>query len=120
MQAGRLHHKLGHYPAIALIQRNQHGQRQWLAQWNTSWQRYSFVGGHKRLDESFRQCVIREIGEELQLAEGSEFLVADEPRNGFEIGGCDSSRHSSATCAGEGRLTMLSNRHRARLYRLVE
>jgi len=65
--------------AIALIQRNQHGQRQWLAQWNTNWRRYSFVGGHKHPDESFRQCVIREIGEELQLAANSDFLVADEP-----------------------------------------
>jgi 8-oxo-dGTP pyrophosphatase MutT (NUDIX family) len=65
--------------SIALIQRSQHGRRQWLAQWNEHWQRYSFVGGHKRPDESFRDCMIREIAEELLLGEGRDFLVADRP-----------------------------------------
>ena len=64
--------------SIALIQRDHNGRRQWLAQWNKNWRRYSFVGGHKRPDESFRQCVIRETTEELQLAEGIDFFVADE------------------------------------------
>jgi 8-oxo-dGTP pyrophosphatase MutT (NUDIX family) len=65
--------------SIALIQRDHDGHRQWLAQWNENWQRYSFVGGHKHPDESFRQCVIRETAEELQLAEGIDFFVADQP-----------------------------------------
>jgi 8-oxo-dGTP pyrophosphatase MutT (NUDIX family) len=46
---------------------------------NEHWQRYSFVGGHKRPDESFRDCMIREIAEELLLGEGRDFLVADRP-----------------------------------------
>jgi hypothetical protein len=56
--------------SIALIQRN---QRQWLAQWTENWQGYHFVGGHKRPDESFRDCVIR-VAEELLLAEGTDLL----------------------------------------------
>lgn len=70
--------------AIALICRHENGQVLWLAQWSRSWQRYHFVGGHKRPDESFRSCAIREITEELDLMEGEEFLVADQPRAHLE------------------------------------
>ena len=65
--------------AIALIRRQHEGQTLWLAQWNRNWQRYHFVGGHKHPDESFRQCVIREVCEELNIVEGEDFLVADQP-----------------------------------------
>ncbi len=60
--------------AIALIR----DQDLWLAQWNDGWQAYNFVGGHKHDDESFRECVIREIDEELQLTEPN-VQVADQP-----------------------------------------
>lgn len=65
--------------SIALIRRGQGQQTQWLAQWNRSWRCYNFVGGHKHDDESFRQCVIREVTEELEIAEGSGFAVAQQP-----------------------------------------
>ena len=60
---------------IALFQRAVRGKRQWLAQWNENWQAFFFVGGHRQESETFRQCVIREIEEELDLA-GSDFTVA--------------------------------------------
>ena len=63
--------------ALAVIRRLVNGQSQWLAQWNPAWQRYSFVGGHKLPDESFRECVVREIGEELGLNEPADVRVAD-------------------------------------------
>ena len=52
---------------IALIERTQEGKRQWLAQWNESWKAFFFVGGHREGTETFRECVVREIEEELQL-----------------------------------------------------
>ncbi len=65
--------------AFALIRREDRGADLWLAQWNKRWQCYNFVGGHKRPDESFRECVVREVNEELQLNEGQDFTVPAEP-----------------------------------------
>jgi 8-oxo-dGTP pyrophosphatase MutT (NUDIX family) len=59
---------------IALIQRSVGGHREWLAQWNENWGQFFFIGGHRRGSESFRDCVIREIGEELGLP-AAEFTV---------------------------------------------
>jgi 8-oxo-dGTP pyrophosphatase MutT (NUDIX family) len=65
--------------AVALIRRQNDGQTLWLAQWNPRWQKYHFVSGHKRPDETFLQCMVRELGEELGLEEGTGFRVAAEP-----------------------------------------
>jgi 8-oxo-dGTP pyrophosphatase MutT (NUDIX family) len=65
--------------AIAIIRRQQEGRTLYLAQWNPGWQRFHFVGGHRQADESFRQCVAREVGEELGIAPESEFLVGEQP-----------------------------------------
>lgn len=64
---------------LALIRRDDSGGPLWLAQWNNKWQRYSFVGGHKNPAESYRECVIREIGEELGLIADRQFTVAQKP-----------------------------------------
>lgn len=37
------------------------------------------VGGHKYDDESFRECMLRELLEELGIANGDGFTVPDEP-----------------------------------------
>jgi 8-oxo-dGTP pyrophosphatase MutT (NUDIX family) len=65
--------------AFALIRRDKRGLTLWLAQWNPHWQCHNFVGGHKRDDEPFRECVVREVAEELRLQEGRDFIVAREP-----------------------------------------
>lgn len=70
--------------ALALIQRERDGQTLWLAQWNKRWNAFSLVGGHKRPDESFRDCVIREVFEELDLMPGLEFDVSEQPRARLE------------------------------------
>ncbi len=57
------------------------GRVEYLAQWNDGWNAFHFVGGHKRDHESFRACCVREIGEELGLAEDRDFRVATERRN---------------------------------------
>jgi 8-oxo-dGTP pyrophosphatase MutT (NUDIX family) len=60
--------------ALALIEEPGNPAR-CLVQWNDGWQAYSLVGGHQRLGESFRECVHREVAEELRLAEGTDFRV---------------------------------------------
>jgi 8-oxo-dGTP pyrophosphatase MutT (NUDIX family) len=65
--------------AVALIHREEKGERQWLAQWNRKWGAYHFVGGHKRPAETFRECLVREIAEELGLREGADYEVSSAP-----------------------------------------
>jgi isopentenyldiphosphate isomerase len=65
--------------AIALIRRKQGGRTLWLAQWNANWNAFALVGGHKWESETFRECAVREIAEELGLFEGADCLIADEP-----------------------------------------
>jgi len=64
--------------AVALIRRQRDGQTLWLAQWNPRWQKYHLVSGHKRPDETFRECLVRELGEELGLREGTDFQMTPE------------------------------------------
>jgi 8-oxo-dGTP pyrophosphatase MutT (NUDIX family) len=65
--------------AIALITREEDGRTLYLAQWNLKWRALNFVGGHKRPEESFRECVIREIGEELGLTLDHDYQILDQP-----------------------------------------
>lgn len=66
--------------ALALIRRQEEeGRARWLTQWNRKWKAIALVGGHKRPEETFRDCVIRETEEELGLQYGTDFEVAPEP-----------------------------------------
>lgn len=64
---------------VAIVRRRRAGQAEWLARWNGRWGCYYFVAGHKHADETYRGCVVREIGEELALREGDGATVAAEP-----------------------------------------
>lgn len=66
--------------ACAIITDQRNEITVWLVQWNKKWKNYHLIGGHKRPEESFRECLIREINEELGLQENdNSFLVAQEP-----------------------------------------
>ena len=66
--------------ALALITRvNPLGKTEYLTQWNEKWQAYSLIGGHREDGESFRDCCIREIEEELGLKRDVDFTLADRP-----------------------------------------
>src|SRR5947209_7142008 len=67
------------FAAVALIRREAQGQVLWLTRWNVHWNSFHLIAGHKRPDESFRDCLRREIVEELALRERTDFTVADEP-----------------------------------------
>ena len=55
--------------ALAIIERDA-APGEWLLLWNNSWQAYSLIGGHREEDESFRNCCLREVAEELKCAAG--------------------------------------------------
>lgn len=83
--------------AIALIQREADGQTQWLARWNGSGKAFSFVGGHKKEHETFRECLIREIAEELGLEPEADFRVAEKAHSHLEyVGWSDGARAQTA------------------------
>jgi ADP-ribose pyrophosphatase YjhB (NUDIX family) len=65
--------------AAALIRRRHEGQVVYLARWNRHWAAFHLVAGHKRPEESFREALIREVGEELRLEEGTDFVVSPGP-----------------------------------------
>jgi 8-oxo-dGTP pyrophosphatase MutT (NUDIX family) len=71
--------------SLALITREKDGVREWLARWNRHWEAFHFVGGGKHESESFRECCIREIGEELGLKESTGFSVSDAPLECLEF-----------------------------------
>jgi 8-oxo-dGTP pyrophosphatase MutT (NUDIX family) len=72
--------------AFALIaRRDEDGQPRWLARWNARWNQYNFVGGHLHQDETFPQCLTRELVEELALNAGEDYVVLDpSPLRRFE------------------------------------
>ncbi len=71
--------------AAALIRERLEGRLVWLTQWSRSWHCYHLVGGHKKDDESFRDCLVREIHEELGLKEHQDYDMAAEPTAHLEF-----------------------------------
>lgn len=69
--------------SVALIVRRQ-TESEWLLQWNAAWNCFNLIGGHKREDESFRDCLIREIDEELHLHVARDYRIAAKPQ--LELG----------------------------------
>ena len=52
---------------MALIRRIRGEESLWLTRWNEKWAAFHLVGGHRHVGESFRDCMIRELHEELGL-----------------------------------------------------
>ncbi|HEX5270658.1 MAG TPA: NUDIX domain-containing protein [Gemmataceae bacterium] len=65
--------------SFALVRRPGRGGTEYLVQWNAKWRALNLVGGHRRPDESFRDCVCRELAEELGLRSGAGARVAGLP-----------------------------------------
>ena len=62
---------------IAVIRRaGRSGRAEWLAQWNERWAAFFLIGGHRETGESFRDCVTREVAEELELGPAA-YAVGD-------------------------------------------
>jgi len=65
--------------SVALICRIEQGQPRWLARWNKNWKCFYFIGGHKHDDETFLECLKREMQEELSVSAGTHYTVSDTP-----------------------------------------
>ena len=71
--------------AFGLIQRAlPTSERVWLTQWNAHWQGLNLIGGKKHEDETFRDCSVREVCEELHVTP-AQIRVADEPLRRLEF-----------------------------------
>ena len=64
--------------AMALIEKSHYGEVLWLTQWNGHWNRYNLIAGHCEKDEAFRDCIKRELEEELGITQ-NQFRVVDKP-----------------------------------------
>ena len=65
--------------ALALITRvNAQSETEYLTQWNETWHAYSLIGGHVEAGESFRECCVQEVEEELELRSEIDFRLASE------------------------------------------
>lgn len=64
---------------LACITRMGASGPEYLTQWSEKWQMFSLVGGHVEDGETFRECCVREIEEELELKPGLGFRVAEQP-----------------------------------------
>jgi 8-oxo-dGTP pyrophosphatase MutT (NUDIX family) len=65
--------------SLAVIRCPRETGSRWMALWNVKWDAFHFVGGHRRPGESFRDCLVREIFEELGLRDGIDCHVAPTP-----------------------------------------
>ena len=54
--------------SIAIIESPEDACSAWLTQWNENWERLSLIGGHREDGESSRECLVREVREELLAA----------------------------------------------------
>jgi 8-oxo-dGTP pyrophosphatase MutT (NUDIX family) len=64
--------------AVALIRVRDDAGWKYLCRWSLSWQAFHFVGGHREGVESFQDCAVREVLEELPVAP-ADVSVATEP-----------------------------------------
>jgi len=65
--------------ALALIRRPGRDGPEHLVQWNEKWGALHLVGGHRRPEESFHDCLCRELTEELAVQPGVDCRVAERP-----------------------------------------
>lgn len=65
--------------AFGWIERRSPDGRLYLVQWNRKWEAFNLVGGHQEPGETARECVVREIAEELGLVDGRDVSVGEKP-----------------------------------------
>ena len=71
--------------AVGLIRMGQADQPLWLVQWNEHWRMFNLISGHIEENESYRECLMREIEEELGLIRDEEFAIPAHPFGRLEF-----------------------------------
>ena len=103
--------------SLAVIRQSGGAQTLWLAQWNDKWQAYNFVGGHKHEDESFRECVVREVAEDLGLVAERDFGTGERLAHLEYVAWSESAQCETAYVIELFELTLLNDAARERLSR---
>ncbi len=70
--------------SIALIRHPEQLERQWLAHWDRSAEQYEFVTAERLEQESWRECLDREIAWSLNLRRGKDYIMSSAARLHFE------------------------------------
>ena len=66
--------------SIALLRHPEHLEGQWLAYWNEGRRQYDFVTAERLANESFRECLDREIAWVLDIRRGKDYIMSSQPR----------------------------------------
>ena len=70
--------------SIALIRHHDEPEHHWLAFWNASQRQFSFVVAERLGNESWRECLDRELAWELDLRRGKDYLISSMARLHYE------------------------------------
>lgn len=66
--------------SIALFRHPERLENQWLAYWNVGRKFYDFVTAERLDDESFRECLDREVAWVLDLRRGKDYVMSSQAR----------------------------------------
>ncbi len=82
------------FQSVALVQRNDDIQTQWLLRWCTRAKQWEFIVGDRLNDESFRETITREVAWQLNLDRKAQLLVSNMAQLSMEyVEGLDSDTH---------------------------
>lgn len=66
--------------SIALIRHPEYLEDQWLAYWEEGRKRYDFVTAERLDNESFRDCLDREVAWVLDIRRGKDYIISSQAR----------------------------------------
>ena len=71
--------------SIALIRHPEHLENRWLAHWDGRRKHYDFVTAERLDDESFRECLDREIAWVLDIRRDKDYVISSQARLHLDI-----------------------------------
>gem|GEM_PF-1342302 len=70
--------------SIAMIRHNEQPEMQWLAYWHDQQQHFCFVTAERLENESWRECLDRELAWQLNVRRGQDYLISSMARMHME------------------------------------
>ncbi len=82
----RRNDKMNHFTgSIALLRHPEYLENNWLAYWDARRKHYDFVTAERLDDESFRECLDREIAWVLDIRRGKDYIISSQARLHLDI-----------------------------------